>query len=46
VAVYVLRTKVLDPSVVPTPFSKKQPPPKERPIVVTWETAALNAAAP
>ena len=28
------------PSLVPTPFSKPQPPPKDRPIIVTWAAAA------
>jgi len=36
--------KVPLPSVVPTPFSKKQPPPNERPIVVTFETALAKPA--
>lgn len=38
--------KLPEPSVVPTPFSKKQPPPKERPTVVTSPAAMANAAAP
>src|SRR5579884_161555 len=32
-------------SSVPTPFSKKQPPPNDRPIAVTFDAAALKASA-
>jgi hypothetical protein len=35
---------VPDPSLVVTPFSKKQPPPNERPTVWTFETAAKKPA--
>src|SRR5450759_1456896 len=41
----VFSVNVPDPSVVPTPFSKKQPPPKESPTSVTLLAAALNASA-
>jgi len=37
--------KVPDPSVVPTPFSKKQPPPKDSPTAVALLAAALNSTA-
>jgi len=37
--------KLPDPSVVPTPFSKKQPPPNDRPTVVTLPAAAMKSAA-
>ena len=36
--------KVPLPSVVVTPFSKKHPPPNDRPIWLTLATAALNPA--
>jgi hypothetical protein len=35
-----LLERVPDPSLVVTPFSKKQPPPNERPTAWTFETAA------
>src|SRR5690348_187404 len=38
------RVNVPLPSLVPTPFSKKQPPPNESPIAVTLEAAAANPA--
>jgi hypothetical protein len=41
----VFSVRVPDPSVVPTPFSKKQPPPKDSPTAVTLVAAALNAPA-
>src|SRR5579864_1248888 len=36
---------VPEPSVVPTPFSKKHPPPNDRPITVTLLNAAWYPAA-
>jgi hypothetical protein len=36
--------KVPEPSLVVTPFSKKQPPPNDNPIEVTLETAVAKAS--
>jgi Alcohol dehydrogenase GroES-like domain len=38
-----LRVKLPEPSEVPTPFSKKQPPPKERATTVAFWAAAANS---
>lgn len=39
-----MSVKVPFPSVVPTPFSKKQPPPNESPTSVTFAAASLKPA--
>ncbi len=36
-------TKVPEPSVVPTPFTKKQPPPKDKPVSLMVFAAASKA---
>jgi hypothetical protein len=44
VTLKLLRVKLPEPSEVPTPFSKKEPPPKERATTVAFLAAALNAS--